>query len=93
MEKFSAWLENEEKDFNYWSRLLVNYLGLSQDKGLSVNISSLDQQDLTLKLQGLGEFSQLPSDTQQMILDKINSQNPGTIGDLVRAISSNDISM
>ncbi len=85
---FHIWLEDaEEQDFNFWKDLILNYLGLDQQNGLSIPLKTLDLQNLQAKLQGLGEFARLPTDIQQRAIGLLSRPNPGTMGDLVRAIA------
>lgn len=86
---FRPWLEaDEQQDFNFWKDLILNYLGLSHEDGLSVPLKTLDLRNLQMKLQGLGEFASLPSDIQQRALGQLSRPNPGTMGDLIRAIAT-----
>lgn len=85
---FKKWFENEQKDFNFFKDVFLNYLGLDQSKGLSQRLDSFDKDNLKQKLQGLGEFSVLPDHMQQEILTKIDNNQGGTMGDLIRLMSS-----
>jgi hypothetical protein len=86
---FRIWLEDdEEQDFNFWKDLILNYLGLDQKNGLSIPLNTMDLQNLQAKLQGLGEFARLSPDVQQRALGLLSRSNPGTMGDLIRAIAS-----
>ena len=85
---FKKWFVNEQKDFNFFKDVFLNYLGLDQSKGLSQRLDSFDKDNLKQKLQGLGEFSVLPDHMQQEILAKIDSNQGGTMGDLIGLMSS-----
>lgn len=85
---FKKWFENEQKNFDFYKDVLLNYLGLDQSKGLSQNLDSFNKDNLKQKLQGLGEFSALPNHMQQEILTKIDNSQGGTMGDLIRLMSS-----
>lgn len=83
---FKHWLENEAKDFDFYHNLIVNYLGLDNDKGLSQNLDTFNQENLKQKLQALGEFSALPDDVKMEILARIDS-GQGTVGDLIKIMA------
>ena len=85
---FKKWFENQQKDFDFYRDIVLNYLGLDPSKGLSQNLDAFNKENLKQKLQGLGEFSALPDHVQQDILNKIDNTQGGTIGDLIRLMSS-----
>lgn len=85
---FKIWLEDQEQDFNFWKDLILNYLGLNQEEGLSVSLKSLNLQNLQSKLQGLGEFSRLSPEIQQRVMGQLSGPNSGTMGDLIRTIAT-----
>lgn len=82
---FKNWLENEE-DFDFYHNLIVNYLGLDTEKGLSQSLDAFNQDNLKQKLQALGEFSSLPEDAKMQIIARIDN-GQGTIGDLIKIMA------
>jgi len=85
--KFRQWLESEEKDFDFYRNVILNYLGLDVKKGLSQGLDTFNKDNLKQKLQSLGEFSALPEDIQGSVLARIDSSQGGTIGDLLRLMA------
>lgn len=83
---FKTWLEFQEKDFNYYKSLILGKLDLESPEGLSVTLDTFNTRNLIEELQGLGEFKELSSDIQQLILNKIRSGD-GTIEDLIRIMA------
>ena len=89
MEKFKAWLENlEERHFNHYKDIILPYLGLDSEQGLSQPVSAMDAEDLKQKLENLNEFAKLPTEIQSKVLTAIDTQQVATIGDLIRLIVS-----
>lgn len=85
---FKKWFEDQQKDFDFYRDIMLNYLGLDPSKGLGQNLDTFNKENLKQKLQGLGEFSALPDHVQQDILGKIDNTQGGTMGDLIRLMSS-----
>lgn len=85
---FKKWFENQQKDFDFYRDIMLNYLGLDPSKGLSQSLDTFNKENLKQKLQGLGEFSALPDHVQQDILARIDTTQGGTMGDLIRLMSS-----
>lgn len=85
---FKKWFENQQKDFDFYRDIMLNYLGLDPSKGLSQSLDTFNKENLKQKLQGLGEFSALPDHVQQDILARIDTAQGGTMGDLIRLMSS-----
>jgi hypothetical protein len=85
MRRFRTWLE-EDRGFDFWKNVILNYLSLDPKNGLSQNLEPLIKNNLKNKLQGLGEFTQLPPETQQEVMLRI--YQPGTIGDLIRIMAT-----
>lgn len=85
--KFKQWLENDEKDFDFFRNVILNYLGLHSEKGLSQGLDTFNKDNLKEKLQALGEFSALPQDVQSNVLARIDSAQGGTVGDLIRLMA------
>lgn len=85
---FKKWFENQQKDFDFYRDIMLNYLGLDPSKGLSQSLDTFNKENLKQKLQGLGEFSALPDHVQQDILARIDAMQGGTMGDLIRLMSS-----
>lgn len=70
---YQHWHEARDRDFGFFKDVILNYLNLDPKQGLSVPIDSLNAQNLKSKLQGLGEFSKLPTDVQQQVFGMIDS--------------------
>ena len=88
MVNFRNWLnENERSRFDHFKDIILNYLNLDQNKGLSQSLDGFNRQNLKARLQGLREFSSLPISTQQKILAMIDSAQGGTVGDLIRQMT------
>jgi hypothetical protein len=85
---FKNWLQTEQnKDFSYWKNLILGYLNLDQRNGLSQPLDTMNKNNLKAKLQSLGEFMKLSSQTQHRALGFIDESPGGTIGDLIRYLS------
>jgi hypothetical protein len=85
--KFRQWLESEEKNFDFYRNVILNYLGLDGEKGMSQGLDTFNKDNLKQKLQSLGEFSALPNDVQTNVLARIDSSQGGTVGDLLRLMA------
>jgi len=85
--KFRYWLESEEKDFDFYRNVILNYLGLHPEKGLSQSLDTFNKDNLKQKLQSLGEFSALPDDVQKNVLYLIDSPQGGTISDILKLMA------
>jgi len=85
--KFRQWLESKEKKFDFYRDVILNYLGLDEEKGLSQSLDSFDKDWLVQKLNSLGEFAELPDDIQGSVLARIDSSQGGTIGDILRLMT------
>jgi len=87
--QFRTWLfENEQKNFDFYKDVMLNYLGLDPTKGLSQSLDTFNKDNLKQKLQGLGEFSALPDHVQADILSRLDSSQSGTMGDIIRLMAS-----
>ncbi len=89
---FKMWLEDTEDNFSHWKDIILGYLNLDQENGLSQTLDTFDSQHLKEKLQGLGEFTKLSPDTQNKVMSMIDGPQGGTVGDLIRQMSSESIS-
>jgi hypothetical protein len=85
--KFRQWLESEEKNFDFYRNVILNYLGLHSEKGLSQSLDTFNKDNLKQKLQSLGEFSALPNDIQNNVIARIDGTQGGTVGDLIRLMA------
>lgn len=78
MLQFKQWLEDVERDEDYWQRFFLAVFRLDKRTGgLAQNVAGLD----ITALKGSSEFLELPPDRQQEILNRIAQKN-GTVGDL-----------
>ena len=90
---FKNWLaEMEEKGYNYYKNILLGKLNLDHTNGLSQGIDAWEPEQLINILNGLGEFKQLPQQTQDQVIGQIRSRM-GTLGDLIRIMSSTPYSL
>ena len=85
--EFRIWLEYGD-NFTRWKNLLLGYLGLDQNNGLSQPLDAFDSQNTKRRLSGLGEFTKLPGDVQMRVLSMFDEPQGGTVGDLIRMIAS-----
>ncbi len=77
--QFKLWLEEVEKDHNFWKQFFLGIWSLHNDfDGLSKNLAGFDSD----RLKNTGEFQNLDPKVQHEILNRI-SQGNGTVGDLV----------
>lgn len=84
--KFRLWLENVEKDRRYWEDFFLSVYRLDRNSGgLGKNLAGFDPKNLT----NTSQFSEIPPERQQAILNKIQSGD-GTIGDLAAIASGDD---
>lgn len=74
-------------DYSRWKDIILGYFDLDQNNGLSQTLNTLNKDNFKRKLQSLGEFAKLPTDTQQRVMAFIDSEQPGTVGDLVTHIA------
>lgn len=85
---FKKWLaEYDDKGFNYYKNMLLGKLNLDRSQGLSQGLDAWEPEHLLSMLNGLGEFRELPSGTQDQVIGQIKSRM-GTLGDLVRLMSN-----
>lgn len=73
------WLENIERNREYWKRFFLGLWDLQGDEnGLGKNLAGFD----TDRLSNTSEFQNLTPRQQQDILNRV-AQGNGTVGDLV----------
>lgn len=89
--RFKKWLEDSEDNFSHWKDIILGYLGLNDENGLSQSLDTFNPEQLREKLQGLGEFSKLSPETQQKVLGMIDGVQGGTVGDLIRVMAGEPI--
>lgn len=83
--KFKTWIENlENENFQKMKDVILNYLNLDPTEGLSQPIMAMNKQNLKQKLQGLGQFAELPSEIQAKVMSAIDMEQVSTMGDLIR---------
>lgn len=81
--RFTTWLEEVERNSDYWRRFFLGLWDLNHD-GLGMNLQGFD----TDRLRQTSEFQSLPQPRQQEIVNRI-SQGNGTVGDLADIASGN----
>lgn len=77
----------EDKDYNFYKNVLLGKLNLDRVHGLSQELNAWEPEQLINILNGLGEFKELPQETQDQVIGQIRS-GMGTLGDLIRIMSS-----
>ena len=87
MISFKIWLEDEEKDFDFYKNLVLGKLDLDRVEGLSATLSTWEPDNLIGILNGLGEFKNLSSEVQDQVTGKIRSGD-GTLGDAIRIMAT-----
>ena len=86
--RFIEWLIKEEEEaFNKWKHIIISYLNLDSQKGLSQNLDMFDKTTLVQKLKDLNEFAEFDSNKQSLVIGYIQSPIAGTIGDLIRKLA------
>jgi hypothetical protein len=85
--RFRVWLEEEEgKDFDYFSRLVLGRLSLSYDNGPDQTLDTWEPNNLIQMLNGMGEYKQLPQPVRDRVEAQIRSRM-GTLGDIIRLMA------
>jgi hypothetical protein len=87
MFSFKIWLEDEEKDFDFYKNLVLGKLDLDRVEGLSATLSTWEPDYLINILNSLGEFKELSSEVQEQVTGKIRSGD-GTLSDLIRIMAT-----
>jgi hypothetical protein len=87
MINFKLWLTEEEDAFSKWKGILLGYLNLDPNNGMSQTLDTMNKHNLKQRLQGLGEFTKLDPNHQQRVLGFIDGPQSGTVGDLIRQIA------
>jgi hypothetical protein len=85
---FKTWLEEREKDRDYYRDIILSKLDLDKSKGLSQSLDVMEPEKIINKLNELGEYKALSDDIKNSIEGKIKSGS-GTVGDLINIISKN----
>jgi hypothetical protein len=75
---FLLWLEEVEKNHEWWKRFFLGIWSLHGSDGLGKNLLGFDMN----RLVGTSEFQALSPNQKSMIQNKVTSGN-GTVGDLV----------
>lgn len=87
---FKNWLEDEQKDFEFYRDLVLGKLNSDKKKEKYNTSSSLKMwkppDNLFDSLNSLGEFKNLSDDVQSSVKDKIMS-GEGTLEDIIRLMS------
>jgi hypothetical protein len=86
MNNFKLWLE--ERSFDKYKKIILNYLNLDPDNGLSQPLDSLNRDDLYKKFTSLGIFTELPEQKRDEILAILKMPVNKTMGDLIRIMAS-----
>jgi len=84
---FKYWLAEEEDAFSHWKTVILGYLNLDPNNGLSQTLDTMNKPNIKRRLLGLGEFRKLDPNTQQRVLGFIDGPQSGTVGDLVRQLA------
>lgn len=79
---FKKWLLIEEKDVNYYKKLVLSKLELD-NQGLSQSLNIWKPESLISKLNELGEYKNLSLEKRKNIENIIKSKS-GTINDLIK---------
>jgi len=87
MISFKLWLEDEEKDFDFYKNLVLGKLNLDKVEGLSATLNTWEPDNLISKLNSLGEFKQLADETQDQVTGKIRAGD-GTLSDIIRLMAT-----
>jgi hypothetical protein len=87
MLSFKIWLEDEEKDFEFYKNLVLGKLNLDRSEGLSATLNTWEPENLISMLNSLGEFKELSDETQEQVIGKVRA-GEGTLADLIRMIAT-----
>ena len=70
---FKIWLEDEEKDFEFYKNLVLGKLNLDRSEGLSATLNTWEPENLISMLNSLGEFKELSDETQEQVIGKVRA--------------------
>lgn len=87
MLSFKIWLEDEEKDFEFYRNLVLGKLNLDRSEGLSATLNTWEPENLISMLNSLGEFKELSDETQDQVIGKVRA-GEGTLADLIRKMAT-----
>lgn len=87
MMSFKIWLEDEEKDFEFYKNLVLGKLNLDRSEGLSATLNTWEPENLISMLNSLGEFKELSDETQEQVIGKVRA-GEGTLADLIRKMAT-----
>jgi hypothetical protein len=73
MMSFKIWLEDEEKDFEFYKNLVLGKLNLDRSEGLSATLNTWEPENLISMLNSLGEFKELSDETQEQVIGKVRA--------------------
>lgn len=91
IKRFSVWAEERTgQDFDSMRRILFGYLGLNLNprQGLSIRLDQLDLKSIAEKIEGWSFFQDRVSETGKGTVRQLLATGNGTVGDLVRAMST-----
>lgn len=81
---FKKWLLIEEKDIDYYKKLILSKLELD-NQGLSQSLNIWKPESLINKLNELGEYKNLSLEKRKNVENIIKSKS-GTINDLIKVM-------
>lgn len=81
---FKKWLFIEEKDIDYYKKLILSKLELD-NQGLSQSLNIWKPESLINKLNELGEYKNLSLEKRKNVENIIKSKS-GTINDLIKVM-------
>ena len=85
---FRQWLwEADDRDYNFYRRLVLGKLSLDPDAGVEQTLNSWEPGHLIHTLNTLGEYRNLPDPVRSRVEARVNSR-VGTLGDLLRIMAS-----
>jgi len=87
MLSFKIWLEDEEKDFEFYKNLVLGKLNLDRSEGLSATLNTWEPENLISMLNSLGEFKELSDEAQEQVIGKVRA-GEGTLADLIRKMAT-----
>ena len=87
MKRFKVWIEAKQEKLRDYLDVVLNSLNLDTKKGASTPVDSLNQQNLMAKLENLEVYKLLPTKTKDLIRKKIESDNKGTVLDIIKTMA------
>lgn len=87
MISFKYWLESLNRDYDFYKNIIIGKLSLDRVQGLSQSINTWEPENLIAILNGLGEFKNLPQETQSQVIGQIKS-GMGTLDDMIKIMSN-----